>query len=756
MHPLGHLDPALSAISGGPLLGIKMPGNGGDGGELRRSLDRHRTASYRLSCISEHQKENTRSSEDEYFSLSTRALKTPSLEPAHGLHRHPQIGGKSQRSSDGSTVSPLHLDSEAEGVCNLPAHHGRPPQFVLSTWQRGASIEIKGKTKQTDRGSENAVVTPKPPYLTPGVFEVQWQVIRWKDAHSGNIFIQEHRRTISGTGFDGPLSTNSGASSVPSPNDVSNTPLGPLSLANCMPCKTRKSKSGTSGSADWELNSGKGGDVSNSSGFDTPAHNFLISSPSTEAADSDAGPLKRGGQAEASQLRNAPESALKSCPDFYRRSYSVTRPSTTIFTLDTVKELKPPNYKQFDSSRHQHRHRIQNTVSKRYHSLRNRLRRGRSSSMFSVRPEFPPPPAGKVRRYRSRNSNEIWPSSEETPIFNTPESKNTPVQPSGQSAALLAGAGLRIATVELDRLTDYSRSAKSSLEVARQSSSSGESDLNESESSSIVDPTPAVPSNSPASFLSPLPMVSTTPVSRSWQGLRSRRQHSRLSEVTTPDEINTAAHTPEGSSAVSPVGTLTTYFTSKALEDALSEMESEGCETLMSEPLSILRSCPAHGASNPEPRSESAPVRTQLPFDSGESSIVTEDPVITSPASEGSSVALLHHHHILLSGKSKISEPEVSQRPLIASASLAAFTSEQNYKISLPTIIKRGIPAPQYPTYPEENQTETDTASSKKRASKKPCHPDTWSPEQGEPGDSDPFCPSDCMSSDRCGHESPE
>ncbi|KAI1361998.1 hypothetical protein F5Y08DRAFT_355649 [Xylaria arbuscula] len=731
MHPLGHLDPALSAISGGPLLGIKMPGNGGDGGELRRSLDRHRTASYRLSCISEHQKENTRSSEDEYFSLSTRALKTPSLDPIHGLHRHPQIGGKSQRSSDGSTVSPLHLDSEAEEVCNLAAHHGRPPQFVLSTWQCGTSIEIKGKTKQKDRGSENAVVTPKPLYLTPGVFEVQWQVIRWKDAHSGNIFIQEHRRTISGTGFDGPLSTNSGASSVPSPNDVSNTPLGQLSLANCMPCKTRKSKSGTSGSADWELNSGKGGDVSNSSGFDTPAHNFLISSPSTEAADSDAGPLKRGDQAEASQLLNAPESALKSCPDFYRRSYSVTRPSTTIFTLDTVKELKPPNYKQFDSSRHQHRHRIQNTVSKRYHSLRNRLRRGRSSSMFSVRPEFPPPPAGKVRRYRSRNSNEIWPSSEETPIFNTPESKNTPVQPSGQSAALLAGAGLRIATVELDRLTDYSRSAKSSLEVARQSSSSGESDLTESESSSIVDPTPAVPSNSPASFLSPLPV----------QGLRSRRQHSRLSEVTTPDEVNTATQTPE------------------ALEDALSDMESEGCETLMSEPLPILRSCPAHGASNPEPRPESAPVRTQLPFDSGESSEVKEGSGITSPVPEGSAVALLDHQ-ILLGGKSKISEPEVSQRPLMAAASLAAFTHERDYKISLPIIIKKGMPTLQDATYPEEmprqpDQTDTDAAASKKMVSKKPCHPDTWSPEQGEPGDSDPFCPSDCMSSDRCGHESP-
>ena len=142
--------------------------------------------------------------------------------------------------------------------------------------------------------------------------------------------------------------------------------------------------------------------------------------------------------------------------------------------------------------------------------------------MFSVRPEFPPPPAGTVRRYRSRNSNEILPSSEESPIFNTPESKHTPVQPLGQNTALLAGAGLRIATVELDRLTNYSRSAKSSLEVAR-ASSSMESACSESESSYIADPTPAVPSNSPASFLPPQANLSTTPMVRSWSGLRSRR-----------------------------------------------------------------------------------------------------------------------------------------------------------------------------------------------------------------------------------------
>ena len=310
-----------------------MPGNGGVSDELRRSLDRRRTASYRLSCISEHQKENTRSSEDEYFTLSAQGLKTPLLEPVRRLQGHAQIGGKFQRSSDGSTVSPFHLDPEVDGVCGIEAHRACPPQLVLSTCQCATSIEIKGQTEQWPEGV--SPISKTPGLASPRVIEVQWQVVRWKETKSRNIYIREHRRTLSGTGFDGPLSSTSGGpSALPSPNDVSSPPAGALSLANCMPCKTRRPRSdNTSGSIGWERNVGKGHNISDSSDFDTQAQRFLISSPSTEAGNDSIDLPRRGGQDDASQLRDAPESALKSCPDFYRRSYSVTRPSMTVFAV---------------------------------------------------------------------------------------------------------------------------------------------------------------------------------------------------------------------------------------------------------------------------------------------------------------------------------------------------------------------------------------------------------------------------------------
>ncbi|KAI0509551.1 hypothetical protein F5B22DRAFT_326251 [Xylaria bambusicola] len=714
MHPLGHLDPSLPATRSAPLQGIKMPGNSG---EIGRSLDRHRTASYRLSCISEHQKENTRSSEDDYFSSPAQVIKTPSLEPVRWPNRRLQVNGKSQRSSDGSTVSPFHLDTEINGVWGQEASHRRPPQLVLSTWQCARSVK---SGEQTEQQHEDSLVPRLPSLALPGVFEVQWQVVRWRDAQSRNLYIKEHRRTISGTGFDGPLSSTSGASSLPSPNDMSSPPLGPLLLTNCIPCKSRRSKSDTSGSADWERKLGKGHGVSESSDPDTPTHKNLASSPSTETANEGLDLRRRVEYDNISQFRDSQESALKSCPDFYRRSYSVARPSTSV--LDTVRELKPPNYKQFDTSRHQHRHRIQNTVSKRFHSLRDRFRRGRSSSMFSVRPEFPPPPAGKVRRYRSRNSNEIWPSSEESPIFNTPaSSKSTPIQQ--QNAVLLAAAsGLRIATVELDRLTNYSRSAKSSLEAARVSSSS------DSEESFVADTTPDVPSNSHLSLLSP-PAVLASPMVRSpqWQGLKSRRQHSRLSEVTTPDEVNMASES----------GPLATYFTSKALRDALPDIESEGC---MSEPLSTIQG--SHHVTNSEPCPDSGSIMTRMQVDCANASA-------TVGRTSAGGLDLGPDESTV---KTKTREYEVDQRSSLPRSGFMGIRSEPGY--SPKEIKKRGLASTarssseqsSFSTYKEQEQS--------KNALERSCHPDTWSPDRGEPGDSDPFCPEQCVFSDRCRHDS--
>ncbi|KAK5630385.1 hypothetical protein RRF57_006100 [Xylaria bambusicola] len=665
-----------------------MPGNGG---EVRRSLDRHRTASYRLSCISEHQKENTRSSEDDYFSSSAQVIGTPSLEPVRWLNRRPQVDGKSQRSSDGSTISPFHLDTEVNGVWAQEAPHRRPPQLVLSTWQCARPVEPREQRQQQHENSLHQEFSRCNGMLSDGEMPSrEISISKSIDAQS-QVPVSMDRSVLPAALHPFPPRTMCRAHI-----------LGPLLLTNCIPCKSRKSKSETSGSADWERKLGRGHGISEGSDLDTPYHQNPASSPSTANEDSDL--RKRVEYDNLSQFRDSQESALKSCPDFYRRSYSVARPSPPL-------ELKPPNYKQFDTSRHQHRHRIQNTVSKRFHSLRDRLRRGRSSSMFSVRPEFPPPPAGKVRRYRSRNSNEIWPSSEESPIFNTPESsKNTPVQ--HQHAVLLAAAsGLKIATVELDRLTNYSRSAKSSLEAARVSSST------ESEESSVADTTPAVPSNSPLSLLSPL-AVPASPIARSpqWQGPRSRRQHSRLSEVTTPDEINM---TPESAPP-------TTYFTGRVLRGALPDIESEGC---VSEPLSIPQA--SHHATNSEPCPDSGSVLAKRPADSGNAPEIAGGSGIAlagglDPGSKQSGL------------KSETREQhEVDQRYSLPQPGFTTIRSEPDFQRSSSQYIKRrGLTAiarsenmaSEQPSYPKE-QGHSDIAL------KRSCHLDTWSSDRGEPGD---------------------
>ncbi|KAI3339433.1 hypothetical protein F4824DRAFT_44241 [Ustulina deusta] len=735
MYPLSHHGQTLAAAAArSPRPGITMPGADG---ELRQSWDRHRTPSYRLSCISEHQKENTRASDDECFPSSAQALKTPSLEPVRWLHRHRQANGKSQSSGDGSTVSPFQLDPEPiEGVRDQETNHHHHGHFVFSTW-RCEQIEPR-----------EALDTKPPGLAAPGTFEVQWHIIRWTDAQPRNIYINGHGGTISGTGFDGPRSSTGGTSPIHSPNDVSSAPSGSLSLGNCIPCRSRGLRSDTPASIDWEKNwlkrkPRKRHDVSESSDLGTPTHKRSVDSPSIETGDDNTGLLKREEQEDQSQFRNTQECALKSCPEFYRRSFSAARNSISKFAPETISELKSPNYTRFDSSRHQHRHRIQDTVSKRFHSLRDRLRRGRSSSMFSVRPEFPPPPTGKVRRYRSRNSNEIWPSSEESPIFNTPESNKSPVQPLGQNTTLLAASGLRIAAGELDRLTNQSRSAKSSLEIARISSGT-ESARSESESS-VADTTPAVPTNSPSSWLSPMGLANPAPKPPQRPGLRGRRQHSRLSEVTTPEEINSSTQI-SGSSAISPQ---VQCFPSELVQNTLPGFEAEGCETSMSPPLSI-RLPTSRGRLNDEPSPASVSAATQFPLDHNDSSEVAVGPGLILPKRTFSRRQILEPRsdETNLSDEGDIEEYILDQGP---------SRSEPNYHRTLSIGIRRtGTAAQESTLLPDVmgrlNPVKSHTAP--KEFTSKSCHPNAWSPNQGEPGDSEPFCPSECVYSDRCGHES--
>ncbi|KAI1122344.1 hypothetical protein F5Y10DRAFT_77043 [Nemania abortiva] len=772
----GHQDPAPART--------KMPGNSYGG--LKPSLDRHRTASTRLSCISEHQKENTPSSEDDNLFppvQPTQAIdiKTPLLEPVRRTHPRHHVKGKSRSSGDSSSISPLQLDSEQAEVIGRQLTNHRPR--ALSTWRCVKHIESEVQAKQYEAlGTKPSRIAP------PGVLEMHWQTVRWTDAQPKLIYVREHRRTLSTTGLDGPRSSPSETSPFNSPSNRPSSPLGSLSLGNCLPHESRKLKSDTSGSIDWEKSWPKRKprrrhDVSESSEPDPSPHRHpggldIMETGSKENTDS----LNLEESEDQSRPPNVQDCVFKSCPELYRRSPSALPPSTSRFRPDKGFGLESPNYSQFGASRHRHRPRMPERVSRRFRSLRDRLYRGRSSSMYSIRPEFPPPPDAKERRYRSRNSNDIWPSSgEESPIFNTPESSISPVPPPGHHADLLAASGLIIATAELDRLTASAgntprTSAAASLELPRASSitrslelprvyvaiglelppiSSGAGSPRSESGSSAADAAPTAPSNSPSSLSPPGGLAS--PMSRSPKrtARMGRRQHSRLSEVTTPDDVSTSGQFDDSSD----ISRLLAYSTSEPLRNARQSSGDECYESLMPQPLSVSRPPSSNDRlSGDHSLALVSAVIQHIPAHTN-SSEVTVGPGIMVPQR--------------VSSRSQTPEPPPNQIDSHDEDDTRQYIADRTPSTKRPSIrFSRSEPIYTQPLQIELERMDiiaqesalladamghlnsAEEATMLGRVGSDSCHPDTWSSDQGEPGDSEPFCPPQCLDSNKCSHDS--
>ncbi|KAI0554719.1 hypothetical protein F4679DRAFT_579062 [Xylaria curta] len=740
---LSHQDPTGARI--------KTPANNDD--DLKMGLNRRRAASSRLSCISEHQKENTLNSEDDYFYTSAQAIKTPFLEPLRYPYPHRRIKGKSQSSGDGSTISLLQLDSEQiDGSWSQETHH---QQLVLSTWRCGTCGKNEEQTEQQE-----------PPYGKPGpseTLEVRWQSIRWAEVRQRNIHTKEFIHTIHGTGFDGPRSSTSGNSPLGSPSNISRPPLGPLTLSNCMPCTSRSSKSNAPGSIDWgkswpKRKPQRRHDVSESSDHEQLDHEYSADAPTTEIEDESKVEAPKYEKKDQSRYSNAQVSDIKSCPELNRQSLSAATLATSRFGPDKVPGLESPDYSQFDNSR-QHWHHFPNTVSKRFRSLRDKLHRSRSSSMFSIRPEFPPPPDGKERRYRSRNSNDIWPSSgEESPIFNTPASNISPVPPAGYNANLLAASGLMMAAADIDRLTATAHEGSRpripgtrSLELHRPRPLSGaDSSPSEGESSN-ADATPNVPANSPSSLLPPTGL--TSPLSRSpqWPGRKNRRQPSRLSEVTTPDEIN--SHMQPGDSDVIPPQVFWSVSDRRDKSEASEARRQESSLVLPSSqsPLSDEKS-------NSE--SSLAPVFEKIQYPpthvnfSGEAlkrdKSVSERSSSRDQTRESDEQAKIGEKgdargYILDRLCSTIRPPFITSR--------GGSSYEQSLKSKLERL---DMVAQESALFADvlDRLNVGENESTMAECGSSSCHPDTWSEDQGEPGDSEPFCPPNCLYSKRGGYGS--
>ncbi|GAP92416.2 hypothetical protein SAMD00023353_7900430 [Rosellinia necatrix] len=586
---------------------------------------------------------------------------------------------------------------------------------------------------------------------------IQWTEPRPKKAHINGKGVS---RNISGSAFDGPHSSNSGTSPHYSPPKISSPPPDLLSLGNCLPGGIQRLDSTEAGAIDWGKSWAKRKprrrhDVSENSEPDPPSHRHPLKPPIVKSR-SRTGRLEHEEQEGQHQLKGN-DRGLKSCPELNRRSFSVVPPTETRFNSNRASGLESPDYSQFHGSRHRGRRRVPDIIARRFRSLLDRLHRGRSSTIYSIRPEFPPPPDGKERRFRSRNSNDIWPSSgEESPVFNTPESNMSPVPYAGHNTDLLAASGLTIATTELDRLTGLITEGSSlriptaaSRELARISSSAS-SPRSESESS-VTGATHVSPTNSPPSLF--LSAGSSSPMSRSPQklGRKGRKQHSHLSEVTTPEELGTPAQAGNDDR----YSTQVLFSTAEVLQETY---QDSGDESLIPRPLSISRpsssdGTPGEGAS---PASAPATVRPVSAYNYYRGSIVARG-LPQDPASSGGPTLEALYDNIVFEderdgrryARDGVHSPQlpstiISQSKLGCRQSLDTESKRINVvsgESKLLTDVMEKL-----------HSIRGEVGSEIARPSS--CHPDTWSEDQGEPGDSEPFCPPNCLYSEYCSHNS--
>lgn len=307
---------------------LNMHGNGA--GKLKPSSDRRRGINSRLSCISEHLKENTPSSEDEPSSslplvplVPPIGIRTPSLEPVHRARARHNISGRSQSSGGDSVISALQLDSEQVEADLTPGsdHH----HAVLSNWHRTTSFDLQSEQAEqreaSDTGSTNII-----PFH---IFEIQWQVIRWKNTQREMIRMQDHRRTLSGTGFDGPRSSTGEPSPLHSPLVTSSPPPVPSSFGSSLTRTSRGANSKRVGSIDWGKSWPKRKPRRRHDISENSDHGLLICEQpvaSVEADKKNRTSLLRLEEREAG-LHDGRDSAFKSCPELPRRSLSAILPS---------------------------------------------------------------------------------------------------------------------------------------------------------------------------------------------------------------------------------------------------------------------------------------------------------------------------------------------------------------------------------------------------------------------------------------------
>ncbi|KAK9794136.1 hypothetical protein SCARD494_05713 [Seiridium cardinale] len=420
--------------------------------------------------------------------------------------------------------------------------------------------------------------------------------------------------------------------------------------------------------------------------------------------------------------------ACKSCPEFYCPPHDAETGIESGILYRT----------------RQSRHTMRDAVRKRFQYLRSRFHR--PSSSYSVRSDFPVPPYGTKRRLLSRDAVDMYTSSgEETGLFTTPV-QVTPTTTPGCSANHLEFA-TPISDCEL-----HTTLAK----ISSRAPNSGVVTAPSVISSDTLGPLPRSPgsTSNKAAFV-----AHNTAILRSGRRRRPTTR-SRLSEVTTPDDISTPEAPPCSCSPSDSV---------EHDESAIDDSDKRDSSYRSPRPFSsTARENGSFLQHNRAPSSTIQREHTSLTI-AEDLEVITETGFGEELIDTASPIANRVKVETKISPVGQTSDSVVTDAKTTYSASsyraarkILGIQPRSTHKSrSPPELFPESSQVGSSPVPPKHDSSLDVTASCTQETGTlmispsglnnvkephEPCHPDTWNESQGEPGNSDPFCPVDCGS----------
>lgn len=390
-----------------------------------------------------------------------------------------------------------------------------------------------------------------------------------------------------------------------------------------------------------------------------------------------------------------------------------------------------------------------------------------------------PRPAAKDRRLISRSSEIYSPADTESPVFNSPASPST----SGNRLNPLAIAGILLATTELDRLSNPRQDDLSKMQSPFPMTDVPPNSPASSKSAESMNPAEATIIGRRESLAAALPNTSAssgpattlnTPTTMRQRQSR-KRTRSRLSEVTTPEDFQypelsdpssfSGARFPFSPSEMGLVEESAVDLDADEVDDRLRSprwplfLGSEGSNSADMSPLPEVSEDAEDCLDSVDRRTSPVPGMLRAIERARDSrknlsrlTCLLDLAISQSASSRSSSIGKTPDSlpNLLKSGE------QASDDEIIDLKQPPAFPLGKRPNIS--SLASSPGPQQTSPLSPDISASPLSIFNSSDKLGltihedlkdEKACHPDTWTADQGEPGDSDPFCPSRCASNNQ-------